>query len=57
MIETPRHGRGDGTERRTRVIQVAGTVAAVLGVATLVVTVEGQASWRGTLPLGAVSTK
>ena len=26
------------------------------GVATLVVTVEGQASWRGTLPLGAVST-
>ena len=27
------------------------------GVATLVVTVEGQASWRGTLPLGAVSTK
>ncbi|PHY10926.1 MAG: hypothetical protein CK533_06610 [Acidobacterium sp.] len=27
------------------------------GVATLVVTVEGQAPWRGTLPLGAVSTK
>ena len=27
------------------------------GVATLVGTVEGQASWRGTLPLGAVSTK
>ena len=27
------------------------------GAATLVVTVEGQAPWRGTLPLGAVSTK
>jgi D-alanyl-D-alanine carboxypeptidase len=37
VIESPRHGRGDGTERRTRAIQVAGTVAAVLGVATLLV--------------------